>query len=223
MTSVADAYAEPRRRMVETQLLERRISPRVAEALGRVPREMFVGEDYERAAYTDTPLPLQSGQTISQPYIVALTADLAKVRPGDRVLEVGTGSGYAAAVLAELGATVHTIERIPSLAERGRRNLERAGYGDVQVHVGDGTLGLPAEAPFRSIVVAAAAPRLPRAYPEQLLAHGRVVLPLGGGLVQRLVVWINRPEKPTVFESIPCRFVPLIGAEGYPLGEGDSE
>lgn len=209
-----------RQRMVETQLLSRHISPRVAAALGRVPRELFVDDAYFDLAYADTPLPLQAGQTISQPYIVALTVDLAKVRPGDKVLDVGTGSGYAAAVLAELGAQVHSIERIPELAEVGQRKLGRAGY-DVTVHVGDGSLGLAEEAPFQAIVVAAAAPGLPPAYAEQLSPHGRAVLPLTTpeGL-ERLVVWVNRPRKPSVFESIPCRFVPLIGAAGYPEEDG---
>jgi protein-L-isoaspartate(D-aspartate) O-methyltransferase len=223
VSTTSDFYAEARRRMVDTQLLERRISPRVAAALGRVPRELFVGDDYERLAYADTPLPIKSGQTISQPYIVALTVDLAKVRPGDKVLDVGTGSGYAAAVLAELGADVHSIERIPELAESARQNLEHAGY-DVTVHVGDGSLGLAEEAPFQAIVVAAAAPGLPEAYVEQIAEHGRIVLPLKvTASLERLVIWVNRPRKASVFESIPCRFVTLIGAAGYPEQNEDSE
>ncbi|MBD0317190.1 MAG: protein-L-isoaspartate O-methyltransferase, partial [Thermoleophilia bacterium] len=144
--------------MVEEQLRGRGIDDeRVLEAMGRVPREAFVDEADRKRAYEDMPLAIGFGQTISQPYMVALIAASAAVQPGDKALDVGTGSGYGAAVLAELGATVHTIERLPELAAKARERLEAAGYGQVAVHVGDGSLGLVEEAPFDAITVAAAA------------------------------------------------------------------
>jgi protein-L-isoaspartate(D-aspartate) O-methyltransferase len=147
--------------------------------------------------------------------MVGLIAQNAAVRPGDRVLDVGTGSGYAAAVFAELGADVHTIERIPELAARARRALAAAGYPDVEVHVGDGSLGLAAEAPFDAIAVAAAAPGLPDALYGQLVPGGRLVVPVGDADGQRLLVAVRSPEGPAVLRSVPCRFVPLVGEEGF--------
>jgi protein-L-isoaspartate(D-aspartate) O-methyltransferase len=161
------------------------------------------------------PLRIGFGQTISQPYMVAIVCQTADVRQGDRVLDIGTGSGYQAAVLAELGAEVHTIERIPELAERAKANLEAAGYGSVEVHVGDGSLGLPEHAPYNAIVVAAAAPEIPASLYEQLVAGGRLVVPVGGPEGQRLEVIVRSPEGPAVMKSVPCRFVPLLGAEGF--------
>jgi protein-L-isoaspartate(D-aspartate) O-methyltransferase len=161
------------------------------------------------------PLRIGFGQTISQPYMVALICQTADVQEGDRVLDIGTGSGYQAAVLAELGAEVHTVERIPELAERARGNLETAGYDSVDVHVGDGSLGLPELAPFDAIVVAAAAPEMPSTLYEQLVTGGRLVVPVGGPHGQRLEVIVRSPEGPAVTRSVPCRFVPLVGAEGF--------
>jgi protein-L-isoaspartate(D-aspartate) O-methyltransferase len=161
------------------------------------------------------PLRIGFGQTISQPYMVAIICQTAEVHEGDRVLDIGTGSGYQAAVLAELGAEVHTVERIPELAERARRNLEAAGYGAVDVHVGDGSLGLPELAPFDAIVVAAAAPEMPSPLYEQLVPGGRLVVPVGGPHGQQLEVIVRSPEGPAVTRSVPCRFVPLVGAEGF--------
>jgi protein-L-isoaspartate(D-aspartate) O-methyltransferase len=137
------------------------------------------------------------------------------VREGDSVLDIGTGSGYQAAVLAELGADVRTIERIPELAERARVRLVEAGYETVDVHVGDGSLGLPEYGPYNAIVVAAAAPAMPESLYEQLRARGRLVVPVGGQEGQRLEVIVRSPEGPAVARSVPCRFVPLVGAEGY--------
>lgn len=207
--------------MVEHQLRERGIDDeRVLEAMARVPREAFLDpEDHDRA-YGDMPLPIGLGQTISQPYMVALIAQAAVVRPGRKVLDVGTGSGYAAAVLAELGARVHTIERIPELAETACERLRGAGYADVKVHVGDGSAGLPEEAPFDAITVAAAAPALPSALYEQLVPGGRLVVPIGRRRAQRLEVAVRSPEGPAVLRSVPCRFVPLVGAGGYRQGRG---
>jgi protein-L-isoaspartate(D-aspartate) O-methyltransferase len=202
--------------MVAEQLEARGIADRrVLDAMARVPREAFVDERDRRRAYLDMPLRIGFGQTISQPYMVALICQTADVHEGDRVLDIGTGSGYQAAVLAELGAEVHTVERIPELAERARANLEGAGYDSVEVHVGDGSLGLPELAPFDAIVVAAAAPEMPSTLYEQLVARGRLVVPVGGPHGQRLEVIVRSPEGPAVTRSVPCRFVPLVGAEGF--------
>jgi protein-L-isoaspartate(D-aspartate) O-methyltransferase len=207
--------AEERQAMVADQLAGRDITDgNVLEAMGRVPRELFVGDLDRRKAYRDMPLRIGHGQTISQPYMVAVICQAAEVREGDRVLDIGTGSGYQAAVLAELGAEVHTIERIPELAERARGRLAQAGY-EVDVHVGDGSLGLPAQAPYDAIVVAAAAPAMPESLYDQLRVRGRLVVPVGGQEGQRLEVIVRSPEGPAVARSVPCRFVPLVGAEGF--------
>jgi protein-L-isoaspartate(D-aspartate) O-methyltransferase len=202
--------------MVEEQLRARDIrDERVLEAMGRVPRELFVPEEQRAFAYEDAALPLAEGQTISQPYMVARICEELRLRGPERVLDVGTGSGYQAAVLAELASDVHTIERIPELAEQARRNLEAAGYGRVHVHVGDGSLGLPEAAPFAAIAVAAAAPGFPQTLYEQLEPRGRLVVPVGGRGGQRLEVIIRSPEGPAIVRSVPCRFVPLVGREGF--------
>ncbi|HEU5279263.1 MAG TPA: protein-L-isoaspartate(D-aspartate) O-methyltransferase, partial [Gaiellaceae bacterium] len=163
----------------------------------------------------DAALPIGEGQTISQPYMVALICRELALTPRDRVLDVGTGSGYQAAVLAELAAEVDTIERIPELGERARATLEQAGYGRVRVHVGDGSRGLPGRAPFDAIAVAAAAPDLPRTLYEQLEPRGRLVVPVGRRGMQRLEVIVRSPEGPAVLRTVSCRFVPLLGEEGF--------
>jgi len=212
----ADRAAE-RARMVERQLRERDVEDeRVLEAMARVPRELFVPERLRRRAYDDVALPIGAGQTISQPYMVARICEALGLRGGEKVLDVGTGSGYQAAVLAELGAEVHTIERIEELAELARASLAVAGYADrVRVHVGDGTLGLPEHAPFTAIAVAAAAPELPPTLYDQLAERGRLVLPVGGRHGQQLQLVVRSPEGPAVVRSVPCRFVPLVGEEGF--------
>ncbi len=181
----------------------------------RVPRELFVPESERARAFEDAALPIGHGQTISQPYMVARICEALEVRQGQRVLDVGTGSGYQAAVLAELGAEVVTIERIPELAEQARVNLAAAGYDKVEVVVGDGTLGVPERAPFDGIAVAAAAPGLPETLYEELRPGGRLVVPVGGQRAQRLEVIVRSPEGPAVVHSVPCRFVPLVGKEGF--------
>ena len=202
--------------MVERQLRGRDIEDeRVLEAMARVPREAFVPEEERKRAYADAALPIGHGQTISQPYMVARIAEALALRPGELALDVGTGSGYQAAVLAELGADVVTIERIPELAEQARANLAAAGYDRVEVVVGDGTLGVPERAPFDAIAVAAAAPALPETLYEQLRPLGRLVVPVGGQRAQRLEVIVRSPEGPAVVHSVPCRFVPLVGEEGF--------
>ena len=211
------AELEARRlNMVRDQLEERGIvDQRVLDAMARVPRELFVDERDRSRAYFDMPLRIGWGQTISQPYMVALICQTAGVKEGDKVLDIGTGSGYQAAVLAEMAGEVHSVERIPELAERARERLAAAGYDRVTVHVGDGSLGLPEEAPFDAIVVAAAAPEVPMTLYDQLVVRGRLVVPVGGPEGQRLEVVVKSPEGPAVRRSVPCRFVPLVGAEGY--------
>jgi protein-L-isoaspartate(D-aspartate) O-methyltransferase len=211
-----DLSAEARRGMVDLQLRGRDIvDEAVLGAMERVPRELFVPEGERHRAYEDAALPIGYGQTISQPYMVARISEALAVRPGDRVLDVGTGSAYQAAVLSELGADVITIERIPELAELARQNLAAAGYGRVEALVGDGTLGLPDRAPFDAIAVAAAAPDFPQTLYEQLRPRGRLVVPVGGWRGQRLEVIVRSPEGPAVVHSVPCRFVPLVGKEGF--------
>jgi protein-L-isoaspartate(D-aspartate) O-methyltransferase len=202
--------------MVERQLRGRDIrDERVLEAMATVPRELFVPEAVRRRAYRDAALPIGHGQTISQPYMVARIAEALALRPGELVLDVGTGSGYQAAVLAELGTDVVTIERLLELAEQARANLAAAGYPQVEVRVGDGTLGVPDRAPFDAIAVAAAAPAFPETLYEQLRPRGRLVVPVGGQRAQRLEVIVRSPEGPAVVHSVPCRFVPLVGEEGF--------
>jgi protein-L-isoaspartate(D-aspartate) O-methyltransferase len=205
-----------RTRMVEDQLRRRDIvDERVLAAMERVPRELFVPLDLRGRAFDDAALPIGVGQTISQPYMVARILEELGLDGDERVLDVGTGSGYQAAVLAELADEVHTIERIPELAEQARRSLSEAGYDRVQVHVGDGSRGLPEHAPYDAVAVAAAAPGFPQALYDQLRGGGRLVVPVGGRHGQRLEVIVRTPEGPAVLRSVPCRFVPLLGAEGF--------
>jgi protein-L-isoaspartate(D-aspartate) O-methyltransferase len=205
-----------RARMVSDQLAARGIrDPRVLAAMGTVPREAFTDPEDRRRAYEDAPIDIGWGQTISQPYMVALICEAAAVGPDDRVLDVGAGSGYQAAVLAELAREVHTIERIEQLAERAREKLAAAGYERVVVHEGDGSLGLPELAPYDAVTVAAAAPGLPEALYDQLAQGGRLVVPVGDRRGQRLEVAVKSPEGPAIVHSVACRFVPLVGAEGY--------
>jgi protein-L-isoaspartate(D-aspartate) O-methyltransferase len=211
-----NAEQTARHRMVEDQLRARDIvDERVLDAMERVPRELFVPDGERHRAYADAALPIGHGQTISQPYMVARIAEVLGLSGGEKVLDVGTGSGYQAAVLAELADEVHTIERIPELAEQARRNFAEAGYDRVHVHVGDGSLGLPEHAPFTAIAVAAAAPGLPERLYDQLEPRGRLAVPVGGRWGQRLEVIVRSPEGPAVVHSVPCRFVPLVGEQGF--------
>jgi len=202
--------------MVEQQLRRRGIADeRVLDAMGRVPRELFVPDRLQPHAYEDGALPIGHGQTISQPFVVATICSLLALEGGERVLDVGTGSGYQAAVLAELAAQVITIERIPALAEAARAALAGAGHADIEVRVGDGSLGVPERAPFDGIAVAAAAPTIPQTLYSQLAERGRIVLPRGTRRGQDLVLVVRTPEGPVERRSIPCRFVPLLGDEGF--------
>lgn len=209
--------SEARARMVSDQLRKRDIrDERVLAAMTSVERDAFVPLRDRDAAYTDSPLPIGGGQTISQPYIVARMTELLAVGSGDRVLDVGTGSGYQAAVLAELGCLVTSIERDPDLALAAMDHLVAAGYGDrVIVRVGDGSLGAPDEAPWDGIVVAAGAPAVPDPLREQLGDGRRLVIPVGGLREQSLMVIERHGDDWTERSDGPCVFVPLVGAEGW--------
>ena len=219
-------FALQRHRMVEEQLRGRGITDeRVLAAMEKVPRHRFVPLSQQPAAYTDGPLPIGEGQTISQPYMVARMTELLDLRPTDRVLEIGTGSGYQAAILAELAAEVWTVERIAELARRAAALLADLGYTNVEVVTGDGTLGLPEHAPYDAIIVTAGAPAVPQALLEQLAVGGRMVIPVHAGfsedlrLIERLpdASPAEGPGKPRYRETsiLSCAFVPLIGEQGY--------
>ncbi len=212
LSGAAGNQAAARSRMVAEQLRAREITdPRVLAAMEKVPRERFVPAWLAPLAYADQALPIGQGQTISQPYIVALMSQWAEVRPGDKVLEVGTGSGYQAAVLAELTDKVFTIELIPELAARAEATLRDLGYSGVRVRTGDGYAGWPEEAPFAAILVTAAAPQVPPALVAQLQEGGRLVIPLGrpGGL-QYLKKYRKVAGELREEGSLPVRFVPLV-------------
>lgn len=205
------------RKMVDRQLRRRGVSDdAVLDAMLWVPRHAFVPADHVRSAYADKALPTAEGQTISQPYMVALMTESLSVRAGLRILEIGTGSGYQTAVLAQIGAMVVSVERSAALAEAARQRLEALGYADrVSVVVGDGTRGWPPAAPYDRILVTAGAPRLPAAYREQLVDGGRIVIPLGDRTVQRLTNLDRDGDQWTRTESTACKFVPLIGEDGW--------
>jgi protein-L-isoaspartate(D-aspartate) O-methyltransferase len=208
-----------RQRMVLEHLQQRDIvDPAVLAAFARVPREEFVPDDLLHHAYDDAPLPIGSAQTISQPYVVAMTAQALRLRGHERVLEVGTGSGYAAAVLAMLAREVVTVERIEELARTAKERLARLGITNVEVQVGDGTLGWPAAAPYEAIAVSAAAPSPPRALLDQLAIGGRLVLPAGDAEHQRLLRITRRSYDEYLYEDLgDVRFVPLLGEQGWPV------
>lgn len=211
-------FSNLRADMVQYQLAGRGIfDSRVLEAMDRVPRERFIPEHLAGEAYEDYPLPIGWGQTISQPYIVALMAQALQLEGRERVLDIGTGSGYAAAVLASLALEVFSIERIPELAEQARRNLERAGFSQVHVRCGDGTLGWPEAAPFDGICVAAGAPAVPETLKQQLAVGGRLIIPVGSEhSVQRLVCITRRTDADFEREDFgDVRFVPLLGEQGW--------
>ena len=218
-----DIYAERRHAMVETQLLARGIDdPAVLQAMGTVPREAFVLPADREWAYEDRPLSIGEGQTISQPYIVALMTEALLLWPAARVLEIGTGSGYAAAVLSCIAQEVYTIERLDTLAAQAQHRLETLGYANVRVRHANGTLGWPAHAPYDGIVVTAGGPNIPQALQAQLAIGGRLVMPVGTHPRCQMLTRVTR-QSATAFHREPLGpvcFVPLIGAQGW---EDDEE
>jgi protein-L-isoaspartate(D-aspartate) O-methyltransferase len=209
-------YAAQREQMVEKQLRRRGIQDAaVLAAMAQVPRHEFVSQDVRAHAYDDLPLPIGSGQTISQPYIVAAMTAALHLLPSDRVLEIGTGCGYHAAVLSRLAKEVFTIERRPELASSASAKLAQLGYLNAHVHCGDGTLGLPELAPFDAILVAAAAPAVPKPLLAQLAEGGRIILPVGGSEHQELQLIEKRGDTFPTKMLEGCRFVPLLGHHGW--------
>ena len=217
-----DQFAAARGRMVEQQIRARGVAdPRVLAALRLVPRHRFVPEHLCSQAYGDYPLPIGEDQTISQPYIVGLMTEILELQETDRVLEVGTGSGYQAAVLAELAAAVFSIDRRGGLADQARSILDSLGYRNIRIRVGDGTLGWPQEAPFDGILVTAGAPQVPRPLVEQLAVGGRLVIPVGDRFTQTLTCVRQTGEGLKCEYYGGCRFVRLIGKYGWDGGEAE--
>lgn len=221
----AEEFAKQRGEMVEWQLRRRGIhDERVLDAMATVPRERFVPERYRRRSYSDSALPIGERQTISQPWIVAAICEALSLRGNERVLEIGTGSGYSAAVLAALAAELITVERVQALADAARVVLLELGFGNVEVMVADGTEGVPEHAPFEAIAVHAAAPSPPPTLIDQLAVGGRLVVPIASDTADMLTVFRRRDDAvdPATGGGLdrdvigPCRFVPLIGSEGYP-------
>jgi protein-L-isoaspartate(D-aspartate) O-methyltransferase len=215
-----DDLQRAREEMVESQIKARGVTDeRVLEALRTVPRHEYILEDHQAEAYTDHPLPIGSGQTISQPYIVALMTEQLELKGDEKVLEIGTGSGYQAAILADLAKEVHSVERVPELAGKARENLIRMGVKNVSVHVGDGTLGWPEQAPYDAIIITAGTPAMPEGLADQLSEGGRLVAPVGSRWRQMLELWIKREGEIEKKEVLPVVFVPLIGEKGWDEGE----
>jgi len=210
-------FEEARHRMVERQLAQRGITDeRVLQAMREVPRHLFVPEDLWDMAYRDTPLPIGHGQTISQPYIVAYMTQMLHLTPDDRVLEVGTGSGYQAAVLSRLAKQVYTIERVEELARHAEQVLQELGYHNVLVRVGDGSYGWPEAAPFDAIIVTAAAPEVPPPLIAQLADEAPLIAPIGPAGYQDLVRLYKHGDRTQIEYLTPVAFVPLVGEHGWP-------
>jgi protein-L-isoaspartate(D-aspartate) O-methyltransferase len=215
-------FATARRRMVETQLQARGVrDPEVLRALGRVPRHLFVDEAFVDRAYGDSALPIGHGQTISQPLMVATMTEALQLEGSEKVLEIGTGSGYQTAVLAEIAERVFSVERVAALYRRARSLLDRLGYHRVVLRHGDGTLGWLDHAPYDAIVVTAGAPHVPKALRDQLVEGGRLVIPVGDRYLQNLVRITRREEGDRSEMLGGCVFVSLIGSDGWSPGEGD--
>ncbi|MEO8456529.1 MAG: protein-L-isoaspartate(D-aspartate) O-methyltransferase [Chloroflexota bacterium] len=206
---------DARERLLQEIAVEVR-DERVLEAIRRVPRQEFVPVEQRSAAYENRPLPIGHGQTISQPLIVAMMAEALLLEGGETVLEVGTGSGYQAAVLSQLAARVVSVERVPELANEAEDRLQRLGYGNVAIHAVGETLGWPEDGPYDGIIVAAAAPEIPLVLLNQLSVGGRLVIPVGGRNVQELVRIVKTPEGAQRHNLGPCRFVPLLGRSAWP-------
>jgi protein-L-isoaspartate(D-aspartate) O-methyltransferase len=205
-----------RQRMIDEQLRGRDIvDRRVLEVMGGLPRQDFIAEEYRSLAYADAPLPIGHGQTISQPYMVALMTQLLRLQGDERVLEIGTGSGYQAAILASLAEQVYSIERVHDLVEGARVVIDRLGIANIKLLEGDGSGGLPDYAPYHAIMVTAAAPSVPHVLLQQLLDGGRLVIPVGGRSGQTLECWCREAEDWTCQRVAPVAFVPLIGGHGW--------
>jgi len=211
------SQAQQHEAMLAQQIAARGVTnPHVLAAIAAVPRHLFVPEQKQGEAYEDHPIPIGCGQTISQPYMVALMTQLLDLEPDDRVLEVGTGSGYQTAILSHLAAEVVSIERHPDLAERARAVLAGAGYRNIEIVTGDGTLGYPPRAPYDAILVTAGAPGVPHALRRQLAMGGCLLCPAGDRSLQRLVKVVRMEQGFEESTGVECLFVPLVGAEGWP-------
>ena len=214
-------YAALRERMVQWQIERRGVSdPHVLRAMRAVPREAFVSEELRHLAYEDSPLPIEAGQTISQPFIVALMIAAAELKPGDRALEIGAGSGYAAAVMAQIASHVHAIERHDVLARAARQRFDRLGYSNIELRHGDGTGGWPEAAPFDAILAAAGGPEVPDVLRRQLAIGGRLVMPVGHSQYHQHLVKVRRLDEDrfTSEDLEEVMFVPLIGEHGWEEG-----
>jgi len=210
-------FATERFTMVESQLRQRGIhDERLLAAMSKVPRHEFVSPQNWNEAYADHPIPIAEKQTTSQPYMIAAMVQAAQIKPEDRVLEIGAGSGYQTALLAELASQVFAVERYASLAEAAQKTLERLGYRNARIVTGDGSLGLPEAAPYDAIIVSAAAPRIPQALVGQLAVGGRLLIPVGESDQQLLQLVQRQPDGSTTVRTLEgCRFVPLIGEQGF--------
>jgi protein-L-isoaspartate(D-aspartate) O-methyltransferase len=222
-----DRYAKQRKKMVDSQIRSRGIrDERVLRAMEKIPRHLFVDEGLVDQAYSDSPLPIGEKQTISQPYIVALMTEALELKGREKVLELGTGSGYQAAILAELADRVFTIERIAPLAQKARKLLESLNYYNVVFRVGDGTYGYREESPFEGILVTAGSPSIPRLLVEQLAIGGRLVIPVGGRFSQNLIKLTRLSENPDDVKKEDlggCRFVNLIGEYGWKMEQTNGQ
>lgn len=210
-------YARMREEMVHDQLIRRGISdPKTLTAFRKVPRHLFIREEMRSHAYSDYPVPIGFNQTISQPYMVALMTELLELKGGEKVLEIGTGSGYQLAILAEMAGSVYSVERFADLAETSKSILLSLGYKNFKIKIGDGTLGWEEESPYDAIVVTAGAPHIPKHLTDQLKDGGRLVMPVGGGLGQILIRGRKTANIMKTEDICPCTFVPLVGKEGWP-------
>ena len=213
---IENTRADERFRMVERQIATRGIrNPRILEAMRQIPRHVFIPPPHDRSAYDDNPLPIGNGQTISQPYIVALMTELLDPHPEDKILEIGAGSGYQAAILARLACRVITIERIPAVADLARSILKKQGIANAEVIDGDGTLGYPEAGPYNGIIITAATPQIPKPLIGQLAEGGRLVAPAGDRDIQEMVRIVNRDGRFLETHHGGVRFVPLIGKYGW--------
>ena len=218
MSTRDEYFAQQRKQMVEQQIRRRGIRhPAIIEAMLEVPRERFVSDEYIASAYDDTALPIPAGQTISQPYVVALMIQALQLSPDDRVLEVGSGSGYAAAVLSRIAADVYAVERHKELVDYARSRLDHLGYDNVHVRHADGTMGWPEHAPYDGILVSASGPRVPQPLRKQLAIGGRLIMPIGQARGMQTLVRLTRTGEEQFEEKDlgGVRFVPLIGEQGW--------